>query len=878
MTYIHNIIIIIRYIYIDDYIEIMDILLHMGSIESDLVVDEVICPRKIFTAWMPIFGSQVIQTPDATLLSQHQEHNPVIQCAVVSDATRFSLKDVQCLREHYVTRFRRCGEHEVDFDALACTFQLENHPKLLRKIFGVNFQSFVMALDIAVHGSEREAQSWVFQLFNDENTDDHHHEKEDDSSVLNTRDFCRVIHYDLTLARRRRRQQQQPPDVHHHHSNSNSNTTTTSQSIETCITEWLERQLLCGSPRGTQETTRTTTNHHHLNHQERRPRERGASAIFGQLELALELSESPVLVSKAQIKAYVDHHHMMMMKHDDESSDDDGQQQHHHVSLSAYLQWLSSHRLRLALVECLVYITTVEFGCRPASRQQELEIVQRALVPMYPDTPEYELVEDDRWYLVSLRWWQRWCRMLDWTEMMLESRVEKNNEPVVVVGRISNVDLVEEPPPPQPPTFFRSMEGQSIRVDDDDDDDLFDDLHEEEEEDDLEEHKQPIMDKPRRSHAATLRPHLVHKRDYVIINASLWKAIYQWYEGGPEIERVVIECPDGSYALDIYEDILYDDDDDDDRSTTREDHRLRRLGSPPPPLLSSSSSNIQRLLRRRRSTLSTPSPRASMPQSLQSSSSSSSVEKKKPVTSSIISRIRSGGSAGLHNIGNTCYMNSALQCLVNTELLTEYFLSGFNRADVNTTSALGHHGELARVFGQLVVDMWQSHEAGGMKKNQPLRPTVFKRTIGEFHEDFAGQEQQDAQEFLAFVLSGLSEDLNRITDPPYVLQPDSDGLTDQELADDWWRNHLRREVSIIVALFTGQYKSLLTCRACAYESARFEPFTFLQGQYRPMCYLPTICFIYHLQYIYSAYIHHISTYPYASYIHLLLLYSHFIYK
>ena len=29
-------------------------------------------------------------------------------------------------------------------------------------------------------------------------------------------------------------------------------------------------------------------------------------------------------------------------------------------------------------------------------------------------------------------------------------------------------------------------------------------------------------------------------------------------------------------------------------------------------------------------------------------------------------------------------------------------------------------------------------------------------------------------------------------------------------------------------LFSGQYKSLLTCRTCKYESARFEPFSFLQ--------------------------------------------------
>ncbi|CAN0429595.1 unnamed protein product, partial [Hapterophycus canaliculatus] len=84
------------------------------------------------------------------------------------------------------------------------------------------------------------------------------------------------------------------------------------------------------------------------------------------------------------------------------------------------------------------------------------------------------------------------------------------------------------------------------------------------------------------------------------------------------------------------------------------------------------------------------------------------------------------------------------------------------------------------------------------------------------------------QELLAFLLNGLNEDLNRIADKPYIEQPDSDGRSDAELADIWWRNHLRREFSIVVALFAGQFKSVLACRECGYESARFEPFMFLQ--------------------------------------------------
>lgn len=78
------------------------------------------------------------------------------------------------------------------------------------------------------------------------------------------------------------------------------------------------------------------------------------------------------------------------------------------------------------------------------------------------------------------------------------------------------------------------------------------------------------------------------------------------------------------------------------------------------------------------------------------------------------------------------------------------------------------------------------------------------------------------------MLNGLNEDLNRIADKPFIEQPDSDGRPDAELADIWWRNHLRREFSIVVALFAGQFKSVLACRECHYESARFEPFMFLQ--------------------------------------------------
>jgi len=111
------------------------------------------------------------------------------------------------------------------------------------------------------------------------------------------------------------------------------------------------------------------------------------------------------------------------------------------------------------------------------------------------------------------------------------------------------------------------------------------------------------------------------------------------------------------------------------------------------------------------------------------------------------------GATGLQNIGNTCFLNAMIQCLANTPLFREYFLSMHFLRDVNDKRT-GCKGRLAEEFGHVVGELW-----GG--KTTCVTPRNLKRTIDQFAPQFAGYEQHDAQELLAFFLDGLHEDLNR---------------------------------------------------------------------------------------------------------------------
>lgn len=177
------------------------------------------------------------------------------------------------------------------------------------------------------------------------------------------------------------------------------------------------------------------------------------------------------------------------------------------------------------------------------------------------------------------------------------------------------------------------------------------------------------------------------------------------------------------------------------------------------------------------------------------------------------------GLTGLQNLGNTCFMNSALQCLAHTPQMMNFFLQDYSQ-EINRQNLLGMEGELATAFGDLLRQLWVS----GKKS---VAPRVFKAKLARFAPQFSGHKQHDTQELLAFLLDGLHEDLNRVKLKPVIEQKDVEGRSDDELANQSWKNHKARNDSIIVDICQGQYKSTLVCPVCAKVSVTFDPFMYL---------------------------------------------------
>lgn len=186
-------------------------------------------------------------------------------------------------------------------------------------------------------------------------------------------------------------------------------------------------------------------------------------------------------------------------------------------------------------------------------------------------------------------------------------------------------------------------------------------------------------------------------------------------------------------------------------------------------------------------------------------------------------------NCGLKNLGNTCYMNCVLQCLLGTPEFIEPFLTGKYREYVNVKSRLGYSGRLAHEFANLATTCARATEAHAGY----VAPFEFKKLVGQLQDTFMGYEQQDCQEFLTFLLDGLHEDLNsagaapRLADLTTEQEKVRERMSVQVAAAVEWERYMSSNASLVVDLFQGQYVSRLKCTVCGNTSTTYTAFSTL---------------------------------------------------
>uniref|UniRef100_A0A674EPU4 Ubiquitin carboxyl-terminal hydrolase n=1 Tax=Salmo trutta TaxID=8032 RepID=A0A674EPU4_SALTR len=120
------------------------------------------------------------------------------------------------------------------------------------------------------------------------------------------------------------------------------------------------------------------------------------------------------------------------------------------------------------------------------------------------------------------------------------------------------------------------------------------------------------------------------------------------------------------------------------------------------------------------------------------------------------------GLTGMKNIGNSCYMNAALQALSNCPPLTQFFLdcSGLVRTDKKPA--------LCKSYQKLISELWHK------KRPSYVVPTSLSQGIKLVNPMFRGYAQQDTQEFLRCLMDQLHEELK---EPLAEYEPQSESNT-----------------------------------------------------------------------------------------------------
>ena len=181
----------------------------------------------------------------------------------------------------------------------------------------------------------------------------------------------------------------------------------------------------------------------------------------------------------------------------------------------------------------------------------------------------------------------------------------------------------------------------------------------------------------------------------------------------------------------------------------------------------------------------------------------------------------------LNNIGATCFMNSTLQCLSQTEALTNYFLKENNHHRIinNNLAKKNETPQLSPIFLELIKKLWSK------EKIISFSPNNFMNTVEKMNPLFKTGQAGDAKDFIIFILEQIHKELkqpiNSCNNNINSIQPLNQ--YNKNNAFNYFMNDFKNECSIISDVFFGFNETTNICINCKnnYNS---------KGLYNPICY------------------------------------------